>query len=79
MRALIALCAAAVLIGTAGCGKKEDTTMAPVDQQPAPAAPETPPTDTPPAAPTDMPPAEQTPPPTDTPPPSDTTATPPTP
>lgn len=79
MRALIALCAAAVLIGTAGCAKKEDASTAPMDQQPAPAEPTTPPTDAAPPAPTDMPPTEQTPPATETPPPSDTTATPPSP
>jgi hypothetical protein len=69
MRALISLCAAALLITAAGCSKKNDATQdnpnpPPADQSTMPA---TPPADqtTPPASPSDSttPPADQTTPP----------------
>jgi hypothetical protein len=75
-RVLIPVCVAALLIGSAGCAKKNGT--APADQPPAPTAPMTAPSDTPPES---TPPAttpETTPPPSsETPPPSDTTTPPP--
>lgn len=69
MRVLIPLFATALLIGAAGCSKRDDTT-APADQQPMPASPTTPGDAAPPVTP------ESTPTPSEAPPPGDTTEAP---